>query len=197
MLKAFIAVITLLLLVTAVSASQLIYVLNLDVYSNDTVTLKSLNRSVGLTSQFLDSEAPYKVKMFSGSRELFSGNLYISFTVITDPPILDLQLEKNPLELRVPYFPEADMLKIYHNGKEIFFVRLKLEACNNNGFCDVGEDTVNCPADCPKKSKSLLLISIIFLVVLILVAVITVIAKNKLKQGKQNMGSGYAQSGSL
>ena len=184
------------LLITSVYANGLVFIINLDIYANDSVVSNSISVSDGTISHFTPSETPYKIKVFSGSSELFSANFQVSFGMIFDPPRPGTNLEKQNVQYRVPYYSDADKIKIYHSGNEIFSIDLKEDFCNENGVCDLGESKYNCEVDCgdevtEKPSKIWILFIIAPIVLVLLFVFIKISTRNKLKQQNQNMNSGY------
>jgi hypothetical protein len=52
------------------------------------------------------------------------------------------------LFVRVPYFPTAKKILVYHQNKVILLIDLEKDFCNRNGKCDLGENGYNCQQDC-------------------------------------------------
>ena len=199
-MKNCILVILMALVLPSVLGSSDVYKIDLEIYSNDTVTLNSIGRIKGLMSHFSGSQTSYQVKVLSVDEELFSGNFYVSFTILTDPPREDEPLESRHVELRVPYYENAKEVKIFHLGNEIFSTDLSggiINQCNYNGTCDTTESEATCPADCASQKPGFNLMLVIVPVALIIVVLIGFFVAKKLKGQKQNMVSGYEQGSGI
>ena len=123
-----------------------IYSIEADVTIDDTAVLKNISAGYGLPSNFPTIETGYMIKVLSNSNaELFSANLGVSFNIISDPP-MNVQLDEVTVHARVPVFPAAKYVAIYHDDKKIMNVNLET-ICNKNGICNVGENIYNCK-DC-------------------------------------------------
>ena len=177
----------------AAKPPDLVYKTNLDIYKNNTVVLNSFEVVEGAISHFPSDQKPFGVSVFSGSQELFSKSIDVSFSLILDPPITGFDLEKQNVEMRLPYYRMADEIKIHNSGTEIFSINLKDEICNENGACELGENDYNCKADCGKKYGYWIFLIAIPVVLVSIFAIRKFSTRNKLKQENQNMNSGNEQ----
>lgn len=68
------------------------------------------------------------------------------------PTSMVISLGKSILDVRAPYFANADHVTFFDKkGKRLFDVSLRGSSfCNDNNICnvDVGENSLNCPNDC-------------------------------------------------
>ncbi len=69
------------------------------------------------------------------------------------PDLTDQVTGRSPLEVRAPYFANADHVSFYTSGgKKVLDVSVRGSSfCNDNKTCDskIGENYRNCPLDCP------------------------------------------------
>lgn len=72
---------------------------------------------------------------------------------IPPPTSIDISSGKSPLELRGPFFANADHVAFYSaNKKHLFDISVRKSSfCNDDNTCNapVGENYINCPLDCP------------------------------------------------
>jgi hypothetical protein len=128
---------------------DVVYSLKADVYADDRILIKNVTAVYDDPSHFPSAETGYKVRLrsFDGV-SLFEENLRISF-MQTDS---DIKKDKYSLILRIPSFPTAKEISVYHNEKAILEVNLT-ELCNKNKVCDPGENAHICPEDCTLKTS--------------------------------------------
>ncbi|MEM5853198.1 MAG: hypothetical protein QXG39_05745 [Candidatus Aenigmatarchaeota archaeon] len=154
MLIIFFAFVVLLTLASA--QTNKIIVLELLIFQNDTVILKSFIITDGVPDKFFPQEInpSYLLKIISfDGQVVFQENLRISFLAyptsfsenVSDTVI---NLEKVNLYLKLPFFETAEKIQIYHDSKLIF--DFKIPWCNNNGLCEIekNENYINCFNDC-------------------------------------------------
>lgn len=125
-----------------------IYSLLLIIFKNDTVVLEKFSVEVGMQSHFPSTDTGYYIQIISYKNErLFKSNLGISFTIhyqtFAEEP---KDLEKILINIRLPYFEEAERIEIYHGDSLIFSIKI----CNFNSVCEPwrGETFLNCRDDC-------------------------------------------------
>ena len=147
---------------------QTVYSLQVEIFRNDEVVLKDISSENGFVSSFPTTSRDYSIKVLGkNDKVLFDRDIEVSF-VLNLEPIKTIQLKSSVVHLRVPYFENAERIKIFHNSKEIFSIDLSEEVCNNNLICEVGENENNCPGDCSVKKEFPISLFILFVVILTL-----------------------------
>jgi len=123
-----------------------VYSFSARIFKNDNVVLLSaVTADVGTVSDFPLSETGYKIKIIShDNKNLFNANLGVSFFLTQNAP----ELNSTVVSPRVPVYPTAKYIAIYHGNKNIFEIDLSRQLCNNNSICNLGENQYNCPEDC-------------------------------------------------
>jgi len=146
------------------------------VYRNDTVKLIRFEIGVGTPTHLLDINTGYILKIISIENDiLFSKFIPVSFRAEALPYEGEEEyvVEFNESEqfLRLPYFPNADRIEIYHEDKLIFTIDVKKYICEPNGVCSGDENEINCPVDCKKPEKIpwiyLIVVAIIIFIIII------------------------------
>ncbi len=69
-------------------------------------------------------------------------------TVEVNSSSVSNEIVSQQLFVRVPYFPTAKKILVYHLNKVILLIDLEKDFCNRNGECGLGENDYNCPQDC-------------------------------------------------
>lgn len=133
-----------------------IFVFYTVVYKDDRVEFVDFNATKGIPDTFYEYPSDYNLKIISVKNEiLFQTPLQISF--IAYPQIEDqpgvVELNEVTLYLRLPYFPDADRIELYHNNILIFDFDVKEYICQRDGICSEYENYLNCPLDCPLNEK--------------------------------------------
>ncbi|MEM3370531.1 MAG: hypothetical protein QXW00_00320 [Candidatus Woesearchaeota archaeon] len=93
-----------------------------------------------------DSPTKYYLKVYSEDKELYSLPFFVSFNIMSDPPV-SISSNNTLIELKVPFFANADTIKIFKSGVEIFSFKTS-NFCRVNGICEKYESEISCPADC-------------------------------------------------
>jgi hypothetical protein len=153
----------LLLVLWAVSVKALaeqtgttMYLIEAEIYANDSSMLKNVTAIYGQESHFLTIDTGYSIAVLSyDHRTLFTGNLNL-FRRFVDPlpgkmPSQEIGIEqdnKDSLLVTVPYFKTATEISIYHHNKTLVSINLTNAICNMDGTCNLGENRHNCPKDC-------------------------------------------------
>lgn len=159
---------------------QTVYAFKVQVSKNDTTQLLDIGAINGTISHFSSTDTGYTVKLFSDSGQtLFTGYTFISFVLITEPPLpTPLQVSSTVVQIRVPYYPNAKSIALFHLDKKILDIDLSKQVCNNNGVCGLGENVANCSHDCAAAQPNVPWLPIAIAVVVALVLVIYLIRKN-------------------
>jgi hypothetical protein len=111
-------------------AYQKVYSVLLEIYKDDTTVLKSISEEEGVISQFLSINTGYEVKVLSKDKELFGGNLPVSFIITMEPGEENgsaVVFEKNvtTVHFRVPSYENADRIEVYHDTSLIFQYKIQ------------------------------------------------------------------------
>ena len=154
---------------------QTVYSLQMEIFRDDTATLKNILADTGTISTFPTQKTVYSIKVFGGNQVLFDKNIGVSF-LLTLEPLKTIQLNSTLIHIRVPYFKNADRIAVYHQNKEILNIDLSKEICNNNSFCEIGENKYNCPEDC-KGIQSLSFLLILLMIILISIIIYFLLKK--------------------
>jgi len=125
-----------------------------DVYRNDTVKLKSFEIRNLEGVVFERGEGDYSFVLFSNDKKLYENKMIIEFEAIGGEvdeqgnmrPVY-VTVDPQEVYVRLPHYENATKVEIYHLDNRIF----TYEICNNNNQCEppIGENTINCPQDCP------------------------------------------------
>jgi hypothetical protein len=124
---------------------------------NDEVKLLKLEFGTGKISDFA-YQSDYTIKIISiDGKTLFEKPISIVFTAEALPYENEtehvIELNETSKFLRLPFYPTARYIAIYHSGKELFSADLKYYICNKNSVCDLGENEYNCPEDCKIETR--------------------------------------------
>lgn len=102
---------------------------------------------VAFTSTTDSNTSPFYAEVIS-----IKGKILSRFG-IPPPTSIDTSSGKSPLELRAPFFADADHVSFYAtNKKHLFDISVRKSSfCNDDNKCNapVGENYINCPLDCP------------------------------------------------
>ena len=102
---------------------QKIYVLDISIFRNDTVEIRSFTLATGLPKEIIDVPSNYSLQIVSSSNAvLYEKNLLVSFYIDIFNPGSEEQhstrMEWSQL-LRIPAFKDASRLRIFHSGSLI------------------------------------------------------------------------------
>lgn len=160
---------------------QTVYQIRALITKNDTASLNEITSFNSTLSVFPTSETGYFIKIFSQDEKvLFNENLGVSFTITLDP-IGVINRNQSSVTVKVPYYPTAKSIAIYHVEKKILVIDLSKQFCNNNSICDLGENVYNCPEDCKQKSEGP---SLFLYILLIALAILTILILNFIRLRK-------------
>jgi hypothetical protein len=127
---------------------QTVYQIRATVYKNDDVKLNEITSFNSTISSFPSLSTGYYIKVISSDGKiLFNENLGVSFITILDP-VGVINKNETSITAKVPYYPNAQSISIYHNEKKILDIDLSKQLCNNNSICEPGENKFNCNHDC-------------------------------------------------
>ena len=106
-----------------------IYSVHLEIFSNDSVVVRSFIVTTGTPSYFTSQDTGYVAQIISrDGKELFSGNIIVSFGVIVEPSDFNLISDRVVLDLRIPASSDAARLRILHEGKTLVDAGVPSEA---------------------------------------------------------------------
>ena len=132
----------------------------------------------GMISHFPTLPTEYSIKVLGpGDKILFDRDIDVSFGIFIDPPREDVEMDNTTLHLRVPYFDNAERIRIYHNDEVILNIDLSEEVCNNNYVCEKGENEFNCPEDCLTEGKKNFPLILLLIIAVVLTGIIILILK--------------------
>ena len=168
---------------------QTTYSLQIKIFKNDTVILSDISSVNSTISNFPQEKTDYVIKILSNkNEELFKANLGISFKLSIDP-IGTIDVNDTVTNPRVPFYPTAKYIVIYHSSKKIANIDLSKYFCNKNSVCDLGENEYVCPEDCKiKKNVSSWFYISLGIAIISLVAFLILL---KLKPKSQNYSNLY------
>ncbi len=150
---------------------QTVYAIKAMIFKNNTVKLLDISATNGTISYYSPTETSYSIIIFSNTgQQIFKGNTSISFSLVTEPPVT-IQVSSTVVQLRVPFYPNAQSIAIYHLQNKILNIDLSKEFCNHNSICDLGENSYNCPNDCGAQTQPIpwfyFIIGIVIVIILI------------------------------
>jgi len=159
-------------LTVASAQESSVYLINAVIFNNDTVILKEISTVQGSTSHFPEYDTGYKVEIYSKDQTLFKAYLPITFIRTVSPPMPVTPLDNIELSIRLPYFSNADHIFFYHGEKTILKIDLQPRPVCGNNICEttLGENSENCPQDCPvEKPKTSIYVYLIIIGIIIAV----------------------------
>ena len=130
----------------SLSSAYKIYELHLIIYKNDTVDLKALNVTEGMTSAFPSAgNDNYEFRIMSrDNKMLFNRSFQLEFEAYlfrgpnsTSPGVVPLEQYED--YWRLPYFDDAEKIQLYHEQKKIFEYTVPKE---EKGFSICGLATI-------------------------------------------------------
>lgn len=132
------------LVLTGLASAERILSIDLDVYMNDYVTVRTLRIEEGYPTKYVrPGDYELTIEDLTGNK-IYSKTLKIDHTIYTDPP---RDINPAPVSIRATYTPDMKILKLTKNGSQIFSKEINI--CNGDGKCDtVYESSVGCPDDC-------------------------------------------------
>lgn len=146
-----------LLLLSSTFAATEVLVVELDIASNNTVTLNDYRLMSG--SETVAETTEYSLVQLSSDGEVLHTTYFdVVFTAYGDNyPFLpgqedvgvSVELNETRVIVRTPYYSNAASFEVRKNSTVL--LQQSISLCNNDGTCDVsnGENFLSCPADCP------------------------------------------------
>ncbi len=149
------------------SALQEIVIFNANIYKNDLITVHKINITDGVVNVEEDGDGEYYIILSSEEKEVFKTSFNLEFRTYADGTSDDgkvgkeVELDYINLYLRLPYFSEANSIRLYRNDNLLYESNLpQNEICGNN-ICEQNENADNCYSDCLKQNTSLKYVFII------------------------------------
>jgi hypothetical protein len=128
------------------SAYQKIYDVQFIIKNTGEITLTYAKILEGYKTIPSDYPTAYYLKIYSKNKEIYSLPFPVTFGIKTEPPI-DIMRNSTAIELRIPFFSDADQIKIIRSGEEIFSFNIS-DFCIVNNICGEYENEISCPEDC-------------------------------------------------
>jgi hypothetical protein len=159
-----------------VKAEEVLFLM-FTIYKNDTLSINDL-KVTDAPSLLPKDEGDYKIEITNNKDEtIFSSRMEVQFLILSDPPI---ETNESLIMLKMPWNENMEKIKFYHSDNLIHLIEL----CNKNGQCEheIGENSINCPQDCPIATTTTTTIPVkkpstsIFIYLIIIVIIIAVIA---------------------
>jgi hypothetical protein len=98
-----------------------------------------------------DYSPNYYLKIYSKNNEVYSLPFFVSFRIMSTPP-LDAEINNTLVELKAPFFDNADTIKIFRSDTEIFSFDIS-NFCNKDKICGEYENEISCPQDCSQTTN--------------------------------------------